>query len=163
MHSAPAVSCPVVPSRTVALAAWSLRASGTVCCAAAAVTMNRTEGGTWRWASMLAVSLLAGVVAWRHLRSAQAGVLNFDGQHWSFAGRARRLQVCLDFQTLMLLRLVSVGHSTRWIWLQSGKANGSKGQWRDVRRAVYSRAPTASDAGEPAEMPAVSSRPLSSR
>ena len=111
-------------------------------------------------ASILAVPLFAGVIAWRHFRVAPCGTLSFDGQHWSFAGRQGRLQMCVDFQALMLLRLVSTGHPTRWIWVQRRSAHA---QWRDVRRAVYSRAPTASDTGEPAEMPAGASRPLSSR
>ncbi|MGJ7580979.1 hypothetical protein ACSFA3_12425 [Variovorax sp. RHLX14] len=122
--------------------------------------MNRSDGGLWRLASMLAVSLLAGFVAWRHFRVASSGTLDFDGRHWSLAGRQGRLQVCLDLQTLMLLRFVAAGHPKRWIWAQGSDA---KGQWCDIRRAVYSRAPTASDAGQPAEMPAAASRPLSSR
>ena len=60
--------------------------------------------------------------------------------------RNARVLVALDFQSLMLLRLTEPGRARRWIWIEQ---RAMPERWRDVRRAVYSRPPSAEPAGDP--------------
>jgi hypothetical protein len=97
---------------------------------------------------LLGSVLLAGGLAWRFGGHRQVGLLRFDGQYWSWSGRASqaaaRAQVGLDLQGLMLLRLVEVGRPGRWLWLER---RTDPSRWTALRRAVYSRAPATAPDG----------------
>lgn len=143
MHSAPAVSFPVGPSRVAHRLLFTLWLAG-------ALGAGLAVGDEFdaRVLVLLASVLLAGGMAWRFGWHRQAGLLRFDGQYWSWPGRApqaaARAQVGLDLQVLVLLRLVEPGRRPCWLWLER-RADPSR--WATLRRAVYSRAPTTAPDG----------------
>ena len=161
MHSAPSVSYPVRPSRSVQRLLLVVWCAGIACAALAAWQMHDVG---WR-AGLQALSVLLSALALRHgatgLRSAE-GVLRFDGAGWSVPGDRRgfsgRAEVCLDLQTLLLLRLIVPGQSVSWLWLERG---ADPARWQDLRRAVYSRAPTSRSGVGPTDASAAGA-PLSS-
>jgi toxin CptA len=149
MHSAPAVSYPVGRSRDADRLLLGLWALGATCAGGAVFHLDDTLGGR---AALLVLSVLcAGAAALWLGRSALSGELHFDGRDWSLGGApssspsfaAARAEMGLDLQFLMLLRLVEPGRPRRWLWLER---RGNPSRWQDLRRAVYSRAPTASPA-----------------
>jgi len=145
MHGAPSVSYPAGRSRRARALLAALWAGGA---GAAAAWVWQQAGGQLAptdprpWLVFAAV-LLAGLAAWR-ANAAPAGELRWDGQGWTLPGaaltRPARVEVHLDLQSLFLLRLVAPGEPARWLWLERGSRPES---WRDLRRAVYSRAPAA--------------------
>jgi hypothetical protein len=143
MHSAPAVSFPVGPSRAAQLLLSAIWLAGAI---GAGFAARDDFGG--RALLLLTSVLLAGGVAWRFGGHRQVGLLRFDGQCWSWSGRtpqaAARAQAGLDLQALMLVRLVEPGRPPCWLWLER-RADPSR--WADLRRAVYSRAPTTAPDG----------------
>ena len=143
MHSAPAVSFPVGPSRVAQVLLGTLWLAGAL--GAGLSTGGDVDG---RSLFLLASVLLAGGVAWRLGGHRQTGLLRFDGQYWSWSGQrpqsAARAHVGLDLQALMLLKLLEPGRPQRWLWLER---RADPVRWTALRRAVYSRAPaTAPDA-----------------
>ena len=130
----------------VGKAIWLVWAAGGAC-SIASISVGDGRFQTWRAGLMLGAVALAGVVAFVHRFRMSSGVLKFDGQCWFFGNRSGRLQICLDLQSLMLLRFSSTGHEARWFWIE--KSFGAEGfeSWRAVRRAVYSRPSAASDDG----------------
>jgi hypothetical protein len=149
MHSAPSVNYPVGRSRgatRILLFLWALGA----CCAGASCYLFDSAG--WRQLLLVLSVVFAGVAAGFGLRRDGAGVLHFDGLHWTLtsadptrAVHGARALVALDFQSLMLLRLTEPGRARRWIWVEQ---RAMPQRWRDVRRAVYSRPPSAAPAGD---------------
>ena len=142
MHSAPAVTYPVRRSRAgsrLLCAIWLLGATGV------ALAVAWQEGVGTREGVLLTSALLAGALAcgWGGYR--EFGRVRFDGQYWSWSGRsplaAARMEVGLDLQILLLVRLVEPERPSRWLWLERGS---DPQRWLDLRRAVYSRAPAAS-------------------
>ncbi|MEO5737107.1 MAG: hypothetical protein ABIQ82_06580 [Variovorax sp.] len=144
MHSAPSVSFPVGRSRFAGHLLMVIWTAGACC---AGVVCYQFESVGWRGAVLLASVLVAGAAAglayWRQC----AGELHFDGQGWRLAGadplHAARLLPALDLQSLMLVRLAAPGQRPRWCWLERRSAPH---RWLDLRRAVYSRAPSADPA-----------------
>ncbi|MGJ7553558.1 hypothetical protein ACSFBX_00715 [Variovorax sp. RB2P76] len=149
MHSAPSVTYPVGRSRgatRILLVLWALGA----CCAGASCYLIDSSG--WRQLLLVFSVVFSGVAAGFGLRRDGVGVLHFDGLHWSLTGahasrgvHAARVLVALDFQSLMLLRLSEPGRARRWVWAEQ---RALPERWRDVRRAVYSRPPSAAPAGD---------------
>ncbi|MGJ7484981.1 hypothetical protein ACSFA2_06960 [Variovorax sp. LT2P21] len=143
MHSAPAVSFPVGPSRAARLLLFTLWLAGAL---GASLSVGGDVDG--RAFLLLGSVLLAGGVAWRFGGHRQVGLLRFDGQYWSWSGRAppaaTRVRVGLDLQVLMLLRLVEPGRPHHWLWLER---RADPLRWTALRRAVYSRAPTTAPDG----------------
>jgi len=149
MHSAPSVNYPVGRSRgatRILLFLWALGA----CCAGVSCYLFDSAG--WRQLLLVLSVVFAGVAAGFGLRRDGAGVLHFDGLHWTLTGadptravHGARALVALDFQSLMLLRLTEPGRARRWIWIEQ---RAMPQRWRDVRRAVYSRPPSAAPAGD---------------
>lgn len=154
MHSAPSVSYPVGRSRVAMRWLWGIWFGGAVCVALAVL---RTDGMQWRTFVLISSVLLAGVLLCLSLpgRNAPAAQLRFDGQDWSMSGAAPsgagRVEVSLDFQFLMLIGLNEPGRR-RWLWLE--RASFPQ-RWVDLRRAVYSRAPSAQADVRAATAPAV--------
>lgn len=150
MHSAPSVTYPVGRSRgatRILIATWALGA----CCAGLSCYLFDSAG--WRQLLLVLSVLFSGIAAALGLRSDGAGVLHFDGLHWSLTGtdrgravHAARASVALDLQSLLLVRLTQPGRAARWIWIEQ---RAMPERWRDLRRAVYSRPPSASPASEP--------------
>ena len=150
MHSAPSVTYPVGRSRgatRILVVLWTLGA----CCAGASCYLFDSAG--WRQLLLVLSVVFSGVAAGFGLRRDGAATLHFDGLHWSLTGadptrgvRAARAKVALDFQSLILVRLSEPGRAARWVWLEQ---RSMPERWRDVRRAVYARAPSAEPAGDP--------------
>ena len=150
MHSAPSVTYPVGRSRgatRILVVLWALGA----CCAGASCYLIDSAG--WRQLLLVLSVVFSGVAAGFGLRRDGAAVLHFDGLYWSLTGadptrsvRAGRATVALDFQSLMLVKLAEPGRARRWIWVEQ---RSMPERWRDMRRAVYSRAPAAEPAGDP--------------
>ena len=75
------------------------------------------------------------------------GVLQFDGQAWTLGQTAKSFsgplalsvppEVLLDLQAHLWVRIVPIGHSSQWLWLER---SSQPERWMDLRRAVYSRA-----------------------
>lgn len=145
MHSAPSVSFPVGRSRYAGLILLAVWAAGACC---AGIGSHLLGGLGWRTAVLLASTLLAGALAARAHWRQPAGKLQFDGQYWSLAGThpipAARLLPALDLQSLLLVRLVVAGRRSQWLWLER---RSDPPRWLALRRAVYSRAPSADKAG----------------
>ncbi|SCK60870.1 hypothetical protein VAR608DRAFT_6872 [Variovorax sp. HW608] len=139
MHSAPSVSYPVGRSRyaeRLLLALWALG----VC----AVTMAcvQSAGLDWRDGVLLLCAIVASVAAWTGvLRSSCPANLVFDGQCWSMSGGVSvptaQAAVMLDLQWLLLVRIKEPLGAARWIWVDR---TAMPQRWRDLRRALYSRA-----------------------
>jgi len=150
MHGAPSVTYPVGGSRGATRILVVLWALGALCAGASCYLF---DSGGWRHLLLIASVLFAGVAAGLGLRQQGAGVLHFDGLCWSLTGgpasrgvHAAGVSVALDFQSLMLLCLSEPGRARRWIWIEQ---RAMPARWRDLRRAVYSRAPSAASAAEP--------------
>ncbi|VTU35133.1 hypothetical protein E5CHR_03983 [Variovorax sp. PBL-E5] len=145
MHGAPSVSYPVGRSRNadlLVLIIWIFGVGSSV------FVSIRFEAFGWRQASLTLGVALASALAWRDFsRRAAPAELSFDGQHWSLSGstvlRAAAAHVALDLQSLLLVRVIESGRTQRWIWLDR---HAKPERWRDLRRAVYSRAPSAGSA-----------------
>lgn len=150
MHGAPSVTYPVGRSRGATRILVVLWALGALCAGASCYLF---DSAGWRHVLLVASVLFAGVAAGFGLWQEGAGVLHFDGLYWSLTGgpasrgmHAARASVALDFQSLMLLCLSEPGRARRWIWIEH---RAMPERWRDLRRAVYSRAPSAASAAEP--------------
>ncbi|MDM0077809.1 hypothetical protein QTH90_25600 [Variovorax sp. J2P1-59] len=120
------------------LVLWALGVCGvTVACIQAA-------GFDWRQGILALSAAVAGLAAWTGvLRCADPADLSFDGQHWSISGhsslRTARASVALDLQSLLLVRLSEPTRARRWVWVDR---QAMPERWRDLRRALYSRAPS---------------------
>jgi hypothetical protein len=147
MHSAPSVSYPGGRSRhadRLLLALW-LRGAGAV-----ALACVQSAGMGWRGGVLFLCVVVAAVGAWMaRFRSTGGTDLVFDGQHWSMSGGVEapmaRASVMLDLQALLLIRLTGAAGRARWVWAER---RAMPERWRDLRRALYSRAAPA----EPAEV-----------
>ena len=150
MHSAPSVNYPVGRSRgatRILVVLWVLGA----CCAGVSCYLFDSVG--WRHLLLVFSVVFSGAAAGFGLRRDGAATLGFDGLHWSLRGadparavHAAQATVALDLQSLLLVRLSEAGRGRRWVWLEQ---RAMPERWRDVRRAVYSRAPPAMPAGDP--------------
>lgn len=138
MHSAPSVTYPVGRSRV-----WGL-AAGLIWLCGALVTglwCYQVDSVGWRqWLAMVSVLVCGGVAVVCWLASPE-GELQWDGLGWLWAAQgvqvAGLLTVHLDLQQYLLLCLCSEPGGRRWLWLEQ---RNQPGRWRDLRRAVYSRA-----------------------
>lgn len=84
-----------------------------------------------------ALACLCAVHFWVH---SPRGVLVWSGLSWSLETASGpqpvALQVHLDLQSVLWLRLCCSGLRPQWVWLDRGTAAA---HWPDLRRAVYSR------------------------
>lgn len=104
------------------------------------------------------LSVASAVVAWgvfgwvfyRAWRDAPIGTLHWDGTHWHWADSVdysvQSINVTMDLQRWVLVRLERVTARPMWLWLE--RDNVSHGTWAALRRAlVYAaRQPRTSDA-----------------
>lgn len=80
------------------------------------------------------------------------GVLQFDGQAWTLGQTTKSFsgplalsvppEVLLDLQAHLWVRVLPIGHSSQWLWLER---SSQPERWMDLRRAVYSRAVPGAD------------------
>lgn len=149
MYSAPSVNYPVGRSHNAERLLLTLWAVG-ACCAVASCW--RFGGADWRQGVLVLSVVMSGALAWiGSVRSAAVANLGFDGQHWSLREPAGapgtvRANVALDLQSLLLIRLTAPGRSPRWVWLEQ---RAMPERWRDLRRALYSRAPASARVHHP--------------
>ena len=143
MHSAPSVSYPMGPSRVAKGGLWGLWLGGLIGAVAALAASDTFGPRAW---ILVAAVLLAFIVLRQSLSEIErsdGSTLHFDGQRWALSGarpvREGRVEASLDFQSWMLLSLSEPGRSRRWLFLE--RATDPQ-RWLDLRRAVYSRAPT---------------------
>jgi hypothetical protein len=91
--------------------------------------------GPWLGA---AVAAITGLLAWRRLRRPPR-TLAWTGSAWTLDGQPVGLQLRLDLQTWLLLRL-QCGRQHQWLALTARQ--GPPAAWHGLRVALYSRAPT---------------------
>jgi hypothetical protein len=82
------------------------------------------------------------VLAQRFIARLPVGPLDWDGAVWSFTPQGRPaitglLQLHVDGQRFLLLRLLPEGERGQWLWATKPM---QPERWADLRRAVYSRA-----------------------
>ena len=150
MHGAPSVSYPVGRCRDagrILMVVWAVGA-GVAGVACYQIDSNQ-EGGGWRqWAMLVAVAIAA-IGVWRVLRAQAPGELLWDGQHWTLKADRERggaaAGVHLDLQSLLLVRIAPAEGRAQWLWLERRAAPE---RWRDLRRALYSRAASPQPAGD---------------
>jgi toxin CptA len=142
MRSAPSVIYPVGRSRfgaMVLLATWS----AALVVFLAWLLVGPSLGG--RQAAGAAVLVACGLWAWRSHRAAPCGQLAWDGAAWqwdgqSSASRPVAIEVMVDLQAILLLRMQEPGHAsgrTEWLWVGQ---DADTLRWQALRRAVYFRA-----------------------
>ncbi len=146
MHHAPAASFPLERSRFLGrllILAWGIGA-GTVM-----LWVEAQQHCEWpQWLGVAAV-FLGGTLARHWWKLHPVGELGWDGQVWHIrlpGGSLLKGQVSvhLDLQRHLLLTLTCGRPGSQvWLWLDE-QANAQA--WRDLRRAVYSRAKEPSDA-----------------
>lgn len=139
MHHAPAVSFPLGRSRFLAVllcAVW-LTGAGVV-----ALWCAQQAHFGWRQGLGVVALVVGALLALRWWRMQREGVLHWDGESWqaSFVGLTvtGRVSVHLDLQRQLWLKLHGTAPpSDHWLWLER---DANPPAWRDLRRAVYSRA-----------------------
>jgi len=139
MHSAPSVIYPVGRSRNAGrllLALWVLGVCGVVFASSQSARID------WRDGVLLLCAIVAMVGAWTGIfRTEGRANLIFDGQSWSMSGGINlptaQAAVMLDLQRLLLVRLSEPLGAMLWIWIER---DAMPDLWRDLRRALYSRA-----------------------
>ena len=106
-------------------------------------------GASTAFASVLAVlvAMLAAAAAgvgagFRPFRHAQppGAQLQWNGQRWSADGTPGRLQLMMDLEGLLVLRLHLDGGGARWLAVSAADAGPA---WQALRAAVHSRPPRA--------------------
>ena len=113
----------------------------------------------------LGLWLLAAAGAAHFWWSQPRGVLQFDGQAWTLDQTAKSFsgplalsvppEVLLDLQAHLWVRIVPIGHSSQWLWLER---SSQPERWMDLRRAVYSRARSGVDNADETARQAVAGR-----
>ena len=139
MHSAPSVIYPVGRSRNaecLLLAVWGLGV-----CAVLFASMQSARID-WRDGILFLCVIVATVAGWTGIfRTSSRANLIFDGQYWSMSGGIHlptaKAAVVLDLQQLLLVRLREPLGTMHWIWVER---KAMPDRWRDLRRALYSRA-----------------------
>ena len=147
MHAAPAVTHPTGHTPLLAVLLLSLWALGV---AAAFGGLSLAWGSpmpTWKMGVLLGAPLLAGVALARWWGAQRPRRLAWDGAQWRLTpaavdgrdGAAVQLQVCLDLQRALLLR-VHDPDSRRglWLWVEAGT---DPARWHLLRCAMHADAP----------------------
>lgn len=134
MHRAPAVSFGVKRSRwhlRGVIFLWSLGLS-------VSLTLVLGQSGGALEGIVFAALLGAGVLSWRGWQLSPVGCLRWDGQHWHWSGLEApgpcRLNVLLDFQSVLLVCVRGDARRPVWLWLEQPEPVGV--QWRALRRAL---------------------------
>jgi hypothetical protein len=135
MHSAPAVGFQTGRSRLHLGAVVLVLLSGLLTSITFAV--NQPPLGSAFVFACLVISSGVAILAW--INSPQ-GLLQWDGQHWSWsvAGDPQpcSLRLVLDFQTVLLVGVKTDARQLVWLWLEPKSADS---KWTALRRAVIAR------------------------
>ena len=133
MHGAPAVSYPVgrcLWHLRVIIFVWLL---GLAALFGLLQSQSRVEWALW---PLVCVSL-AGVPALVVWKNTVPGILQWDGQCWHWSGSLEPspcdVDVLIDLQNLMLIRVRPACSQCTWHWLNSQAATT---QWIALRRAL---------------------------
>ena len=132
MRAAPAVSvrCP-----SSALWRWlQVIIPALACTAVAAWLLGHAQRETWP------ALMLAPTVAWLTWRRIphQAVALDWDGQNWSAQGRVGVVEVMVDLDRWMLLRLMPDAKAQGQVWMALSRHEVGA-PWHALRAAVYCR------------------------
>ena len=127
------------------LALWALGiCTVTLACAQAGRAPDWKLGIPLLGAIAAGMAVRAGARRW-----SEPADLAFDGEIWTISGahpvREAGAHVPLDLQSLIPVCLDAPERTRRWVWLDR---TAMPDRWRDLRRALYSRAPGAGPAGQ---------------
>jgi hypothetical protein len=133
MHRAPAVGFTVARSRSHLCVIVILLSLGCV----SSLLLMRTALELDALVLAVACWICVGGVSLKSWQNFQPSRLQWDGQQWLVSGldsaRALHLDLLLDFQSLMLVRVRGKSVRTVWLWLEPTLADSS---WLALRRAV---------------------------
>lgn len=94
---------------------------------------------SWMFQAIVFTALLGtGVFSLREWQQSPAGCLQWDGLHWHWSGLEGsgqcHLDVLMDFQSVLLVRMRGDAHQPGWLWLE--KSESPSLQWHALRRAL---------------------------
>jgi toxin CptA len=143
MHRPPAVTHRVARSRWHLRLVLAIALLGTATCA---LLQTHLSSPVARLAC-LAIPAAALCLAYWDWKQAAVGLLQWDGQQWLWTGfgdqPVHSVRLTLDFQRLMLIKVVAEGGSGAWLWLEAPSMDR---HWLALRRALF-----ASQTSGPAE------------
>jgi hypothetical protein len=84
---------------------------------------------------VLCIALFTGVPALWHWKNSPIGLLQWDGETWTWAGDTLtgNLRVVIDLQLLVLIRVQTLEGSRQFLWLESRRPSL---EWSALRRAL---------------------------
>ena len=92
----------------------------------------------WRQSVSSGIGIACTLVAIRGCMTMPMGHIAWTGQHWLWSSTGAQLydsvEVCLDFQSWLLVRLRTGHDSVRWIWLERSLRPE---RWPELRRALH--------------------------
>ncbi len=139
MHSAPAVSYPVGPSRRAAVLHLAVAGAGLLASAGWLAHFAAADSASAAVVLCAAAGMALGLQSWRCLSVRRQ--LQWDGAAWSLAdAQGRHLQgeatlaVVMDLGRLMLARCTPVAGRATWLWLDG---DADRLRWRALRRAAF--------------------------
>lgn len=148
MHHAPAISYIVQREPSEGLVWLGVL---TLALLAGLLWVHEVKQPGWSLAVFSGLSLLClgwGVWSWRY---AGCGTLIWNGEAWTWRDAQGERPVVphvrLDFQSIMLLELVTGSHRSIWLWLVQRPVDWN---WIALRRALHGLGVRASDTGAPA-------------
>ena len=149
MHRAPAVNFSVQRSRWHARFIIALFVLALAACVLFAVERAALDASTAGFALAVLVATAFAFSAWHN---SPQGSLRWDGQQWYWSGFATnlpcRLTLLMDFQRVVVVRLVAEDHAPLCLWLEASVGDAS---WRPLRRAIVSSQANVGTPGRKAE------------
>ena len=143
MRAAPAVSVRCLSS---ALWRWvQVIIPALACTAVAAWLLGHVQRSAW---PALMLTPAVAWLAWRRVPS-MAVALDWDGQNWTAQGRVGAVEVMIDLDRWMLLRLLPDAQSQGRVWIALSRRDVGA-QWHALRAAVYCRRPEPTPGARPA-------------
>jgi hypothetical protein len=134
MHGPPAVSHHVGRSR------WhfgTLAVLGSVALGVTVLLLQSPHVSWTPWVVLFALGASCAMSLRGWVRS-DTGTLQWDGQHWLWSGfgeiSLQQVQLILDFQKFLLLRLRSEDGCVAWLWVEGRTTTPH--HWLAVRRAL---------------------------
>jgi len=130
-------------SYLVARSRWHRRVVIFLCLLGFAVSLAWVHAqSNWVLDAIVFAALLgAGFLSWRGWQQSSTGCLQWDGQHWHWSGLEDsgqcRLNVLLDFQSVLLVCVRGNTNRPVWLWLEQHEPVSV--QWRALRRALVGR------------------------
>lgn len=136
MHSAPSVSYPVGRSRFQTVLLVGLSMAGFL---AGLFWRQQAQPASWQQALSAALWVAASAAAWQSWHDSPSGSLSWDGRQWRWSDGSKAvsgaIEVRLDWQRCLLLRLHGASGGAIWLWLERGR---DRCLWEALRRAAFS-------------------------